>query len=419
MVRTPGYPLFIEMVLSWNDLFSVTTQYVRLLCFVQLFFLGVVNVFLIYGITKRLTSSRWFALVMGLAYNMNFLVVSFEFQLMTEIPALTLLLALIFLYLCLFKGKHALALAGGLAAVLLIYVRATYLLLPFVFPVVTIIGYWPFSKSGRFIRRLGPPIALFLAVSLLGIGAWSLRNKIKFDYIGISSLMPYALRYYTNPLFSKYQPSGHAEVDAVARIYREEYQKTGPASATVHRFHMRAQKELGLSDAEIASLFLKANVNLIMDYPGAYFSQIPESLLSYYRQYSAYWAAGNIKNFLNRNHAVNTGFLFFFNWHKRLFQKPVWLILLLIAAPAAVLVLTFSRKRRFHGWLLILAVIHYNGFVSVFSTHAGINNLRYRVPVEPLILLFFYAGLFYLGTFLISQLKRRSRSKPPNVISGD
>lgn len=410
MVRTPGYPLFIEAVLSFNDLFSLTTQYVRLICFVQLFFLGVLNAVLIYWITRRLTSSRWFALSMGLVYNLNFLVVSFEFQVMTEIPALTLLLGMILLYLKLFKGRTLPALVGSILSVLLIYVRATFLLLPVVFPVVTFIGFWPFSKSKRFIRRLGPPVALFLVLNIIGISAWSLRNKIKFDYFGISSLMPYQLRYYTNPLFPKYQPTGQEKVDAVARIYQEEFAKTGPASATVHRFHLRSQKELGLNDAEIASLFMKANLHLIKDYPGEYFSKIPDSLLSYYQQYSAYWASGNIKKFLNRDNVINKSFLLFFNWHKRLFLKPVWLIIMVIAAPAVVLISTFPQKRRFHGWLLILAVVHYNGFISVFSTHAGINNLRYRIPVEPLILLFFYAGFFYLGKFLISHLKRCSRS---------
>jgi hypothetical protein len=411
MVRTPGYPLFIEMVLSVNDLFSITTEYMRLICFVQLFFLGVLNAVFIYGIARRLTSSRWFALAMGLLYNLNFLVVSFEFQLMTEIPALTLLFAVIFLYLTLFKGRYTTALAGGVFGVLLIYVRATYLLLPVAFPAVTFIGFWPFSKSKRFIRRLGPPVALFLAVSIIGFGAWSLRNKIKFDYFGISSLMPYQLRYYTNPLFPKYQPSGNKEVDAVAHIYREEFAKTGPASSTVHRFHLRAQRELGLNDAKIASLFLKAQLHLIRDYPGEYFSKIPDSLLSYYRQYSAYWASGNIKKFLNHDNVANKAFLFFFNWHKQLFIQPVWLIILLIAAPAVVLMSTFTRKRRFHGWLLILAVIHYNGFVSVFSTHAGINNLRYRIPAEPLILLFFYAAFFYLGKYFIGHLSKSKKQR--------
>lgn len=406
MVRTPGYPLFIEAVLSVNDLFSITTQYVRLICFVQLFFLGILNAVLIYGITRRLTSSRWFALAMGLIYNLNFLVVSFEFQLMTEIPALTLLLAVIFLYLALFKGKFSTALVAGLLGILLIYVRATYLLLPFAFPFATLIGFWPYAKSKRFIRRLGPPIALFLAVTILGIGAWSVRNKIKFDYFGISSLMPYQLRYYTNPLFPKYMPSGNEKVDAVARIYQEEFAKTGPASSTVHRFHLRAQRELGLSDAEIASLFLKANLHLIMDYPGEYFSKIPDSLLSYYQQYSAYWASGNINKFLNHDNEMNRIFLFFFKWHKQLFGRPLWLFILLIAAPAVVLIANFNRKRRLHGWLLMLAVIHYNGFISVFSTHAGINNLRYRIPVEPLILLFFYAAVFYLILNIKSQISK-------------
>ena len=170
------------------------------------------------------------------------------------------------------------------------------------------------------------------------------------------------------------------------------------------------------SDAEIASRFLKAQLYLIRDYPGEYFSKIPDSLLSYYRQYSAYWASGNIKKFLNHDNLMNEIFLVFFNWHKQLFLHPAGLIFLLIAAPAVVLISTFSRKRRFHGWLLLLAVIHYNGFVSVFSTHAGINNLRCQIPVESLILLFFYAAFFYLGKHFAGYLSKNKKQRDISTI---
>jgi hypothetical protein len=52
MVRTPGYPLFNEILFVFNDLFSITTDYFRLICFGQIFFLGVLNAWLIYRLTE-------------------------------------------------------------------------------------------------------------------------------------------------------------------------------------------------------------------------------------------------------------------------------------------------------------------------------------------------------------------------------
>lgn len=406
MVRTPGYPGFIEAVLSLNDLFSASADYLRVIVFAQLFVLGLLNVGFIYAISLFLTSSRFFALSMGVLYNFNFFVVGFETQLMTETLAVTLLLAVITLYLRLFQGKRSWAVLAGILMVLLIYTRATYLLLWLFLPLGTLVAFFPESKSRKFFKVYAPGITLFMIVSFLGAAGWSVRNKIKFDYMGISSLMPYQLRYYTNSLYAKYQPSGDMLVDRVAQVYAEEFRETGHSSVTVYNFHTRLNREMGLSDAQIASAFMKANLSLIKDYPGEYFAQIPGSLRSYYMQYKAYWTAGNTRKFLSRPGIVSSLFLRFFQFYQSLFTQS-WLLLgMLVLAPLIVLIFSFPDRFVFHGWCMILAVIHYTGFVSVLSTSAGINNLRYRHPVEPLILLMFYASFFYLGRALFRIIKR-------------
>ena len=195
-------------------------------------------------------------------------------------------------------------------------------------------------------------------------------------------------------------------VDRVAQVYAEEFQETGHSSVTVYNFHTRLNREMGLSDAQIASAFMKSNLSLIKDYPGEYLAQIPASLRSYYMQYKAYWTAGNTRKFLNRPGIVSSLFLKFFQFYQSLFTQS-WLILgMLILAPLIVLVFSFRDRFAFHGWCVILAVIHYTGFVSVLSTSAGINNLRYRHPVEPLILLMFYASFFYLGRALFHLIRK-------------
>jgi hypothetical protein len=411
MVRTPGYPIFIELLLSINDLIPITTDYIKLICFGQLFFLGVLNSLLLYRIAFLLTRKRIFSLLMGIFYNFNYFIIGFEFQLLTETLSITLLFTVIVLYLQFFKGKKSVALFAGILMVLLIYTKPTFLLLGMALPILTMVGFLPVAKKKRFLRKVIPLWILFIAVNIIGAGGWAVRNKIKFDYFGISSLMPYQLRYYTNPLFKKYKPSGNEKADRVAEIYAEEFEKRKHSSAAIYNFSLRLKKELGLTDAEIASLFGKVNLKLIRDYPGDYLKRVPASVLSYYRQYSPYWTGGNAQRFLHNRAIIPGLFRSFFLFYKQLFTNLYFLAVLMIAAPLILFFLVHKNRLAFHGWFIIVAVIHYNCFVSTLTTIAGINNLRYRAPVEPLILLVFYAAIFYSG-------KRIWRIFKPKAVAG-
>jgi len=415
-VRTPGYPFFIELILSLNDLFSLSTDYFQVICFGQMFILGVLNAYLIYRIAGLLSSSRTFALIAGILYNFNFFVVGFELQIMTETLSITLLLALILLSCTFFKGKRPSAFLAGILSVSLILTRPTYLLLWLGLTVLSLIVYLP--KAGRrdFFHASGPAIVIFLMINICGTGAWFVRNKIKYDYFGISTLMPYQLRYYTDPLFEKYQPSGDPLLDRVAQVYAEELQKTGRSSVSIYNFQVRLREEMGLSDVEITSAFLKVNLKLIKDFPGDYLGQLPDSIQSYYRQYSSQWAGGNTRIFINKGNVLQSAFRLMFRFYRALFLNPWLLVYLMIIAPVTVLIFVLRRKESLLTWFILQGVIHYTCLISVISTKAGINNLRYRQPVEPLILLLFYASLFYLGKALYALTKQKSRSFRKNTL---
>lgn len=410
MVRTPGYPLFIEGLLRLNDVFAFTTDYLQLICDVQVFLLGTLNAWLVYDITRTLTGSRWFGVGMSLVYNLNYFVVGFEFQIMTETLTITLLLGLTAVLIRLFKERLAWAFLAGLMMVMLVYTRATYLLFWAAVPAVILVGLWPDSKTRRFWRTCTPLLVMFATVSLLGILGWSLRNRIHYDYFGVSSLMPHNLRYYTNSLFPRYRPTGDTVQDGLARIYAEEYAKTAGSSVTYYNFQNRVTDELKLSEGRTASAFLKVQLRLIRDFPGEYLRQIPASWDAYYRQYKAYWNAGNNKRFLMRPGFLSDVYRSVFNLYSGLFVRRGLLALMLLAAPLVVLVFSRRDGPAFFGWLLVLAVVHYTGFVSILSTNAGINNLRYRQPAEPLILLMSFAAVFYLGRVVL-RLLRKSRAE--------
>lgn len=407
-VRTPGYPLFIELILSVNDLFSFSGDYFKVIAFGQLFILGMLNSYLIYKITNYLTSNKIFSLMMGIIYNFNYVVIGFEFQIMTETLSITLLLAVTMISIQLFKTKKTTAIFAGLLSAFLLLTRPIFLLWGIFLPFVTLIGFYPESKRKNFFKKVAPVLILFLLTNIIAIGAWSLRNKIKFNYFGISSLMPYQLRYYTDSFFEKYKPTDNEQLNKIAAIYAKELKK-GRSSVTVYNSYRRIKEEMQLSDSEISKAFLKINLNLIKDYPSEYLKQVPRSIRRYYQQYSPYWTVRNSRKFLDRKKAIPQVFLLFFNFYKKLFTDSFYLFFLIIVAPIGLFLMVYKKKKIFHGCLIVFFTIHYNCFICTLSTSAGIVNFRYRVAVEPLILLIFYLSLFFVGKNAFDYFRKRKR----------
>ena len=146
-------------------------------------------------------------------------------------------------------------------------------------------------------------------------------------------------------------------------------------------------------------------MKLIKDYPGEYLKQVPDSFFLYYRQYSVLWAAGNTRKFFRKGIFLNAIFRNLFQLYSELFINPYFLIILIVIMPLVVLLHDLRIKKCFHGWISLEAVIHYTCFVSILTTKAGINNLRYRTTVEPLILLVFFTGLFFSGRGLVKIVR--------------
>lgn len=407
-VRTPGYPGFLEAILCVNDLFFFTTDYLKWIVFVQMFGLGILSSLLLYRIANILTGNRMFSLIMGVLYNLNYFIISFEFQLLTESLSTALLLLVLTLYLEYFKGKKILGLVGGVLFVALVYTKPSFLLLGLGMPVLTFLLFYKFKGNPKVRRPAATVLLLFLIIQVLGIAGWSIRNQIKYDYFGITTILPFNLRMYTNPLIHKYQPTGDAQIDRIAAIYAEEYAKTGSGSPTYFNFEIRAMLEMKLTDIQVSRDFLKVNLKLLRDYPSEYFQRVPDSFTQYYRQYSPYWAAGNARPHLAKGSLVARLMRFFFRIYKFLFVTPYLAWGVVIVAP--LILLWLKRRDRFalHGWLQVEVVIHYNCLIAVFTTFAGVNNLRYRATVEPLIVLVLFATFFELGRVALGCLRTRT-----------
>lgn len=388
-IRTPGYPLFIEAIQFFNDLFSITPRYLRLIVFFQMFVLGLVNTFLVYSLAKRLARSEAFGVFMGLIFNLDYFVIGFELLLLTETLTFTFLGLTLLFYLKIFEGKRSAPYWAGLFSVLLVLTRPTYTLLFALFAGLTgLITFREIVKKG-FLKRQAKPLAVFVLINLVGIGAWSLRNKAKYDYFGISLILPYQLGYYTTHFYQKYKMGSDPELDKYARIFIQE-------KGMPYDFAYRLRTELGLSEAQTAEILLKLNVKLIEENFGDYLKRIPTAARDYY-DYSWYWTLPHDKRLFPRIGPLAGAFKAFQGIYRPIFGNFVAWLAFVLLVPAAFLITSRYRKDTYHSLWLMEGVIQYNFLISILLTNAGINNLRFRVPVEPLILMVFYAALFTWG----------------------
>jgi hypothetical protein len=400
-VRTPGYPLFLEIIQFFNDLFTITPHYLRFIVFVQMFFLGLINTYLVYAFSRLLTRSELFSLAMGVVYNLDFFVIGFEFLLLTETLSLALLGLTLLFYRKIFEQKRGAPYMAGLFAVCLLLTRPSFAgLFVVLLGLSWLVHVRPAGGSG-FFKKYGRAVTVFLLINLAGIGGWSWRNKITHGTFGISTILPYQLGYFTQHFYRKYKAHGDAEMDRYAAILAEE--KGRP-----FEFRRRLAEDLKMTEAQISKVFLRLNLRMIKDNFGDYLRLLPQASSSYY-DYTWDWTAPQNKRIFRRNRFTAGLFRPFFRLYAGVFKNTLALLALVLFVPAALLVAARKKKPVFHLLCLIEGTIHYNFLICIIFTPGGINNMRYRVPVEPFILLVFYAALFFFGRFLFRAAQKKLR----------
>lgn len=395
-VRTPGYPLFIEAIQFFNDLFSITPRYLLYIVFFQMFLLGLVNCYLIYVFSRMLTRSESFALAMGILYNLDYFVISFEFLILTETLSLTLLGLTLLFYQRIFRGKRAAPYLAGVLSVCLLLTRPSFAGLFILLVGLTVLVHLRAIRREGFLRKYAKPLVIFLVINAAGIGSWSLRNRIVNRFFGISSIFPYQLGYFTEQFYEKYRMGTDPELDKFAAILIEE--KGRPFD-----FRWRLVEDLKMPEAEVARVLLRLNLKLIRDNPGDYLRLLPRAARHYYR-YSWDWTGPQNKRIFSHNRLLARMWRFFFDLYSGIARNKPVLVFFVLIVPLALLIAARKKRDLFHLLLLIEGTVHYNFLISIFFTPGGINNLRYRAPVEPFILLVFSAAVFL---FVRSLLRRR------------
>ncbi len=398
--RTPGYPVFIEMAQFFNDLFSITPDFLRPIVFFQMFLLGMINSYLIYAFSKMLTRSEAFAVCMGLIYNLDYFIIGFEFLILTETLSLTLLGLTLLFYQKILAGKKLASYQAGLFSVCLVLTRPSFAALFVCLAGITVLVHLGQKVNRSGLKKLAVPLTIFFLINMAGIFSWSWRNKVRHDYFGISTLMPFQLGYFTQHFYWKYKMGSDAGLDRYADILIQE-------RGQPFRTAWRMIEDLKMSDAEIARVLFRLNLKLIKENPGDYLRLLPRAASDYY-DFSWYWTELHSGKVFERNKFLLTPMLIFYHLYKWTYQHLLAVLMFILIIPAVFVLASRKKGDIFHFVCLLEGAIHYNFLISIFFTPGGINNLRYRLPVEPLILIVFYGGLFFFGRTLWQLIRKPS-----------
>lgn len=365
--RTPGYPVFLMLTGMANDhpLLSVSAQ-VLLACF---------SVWLVYKIAILLFQDGAAAVLCAGLYAMEPISVFYSVLLFAE--ALFTAVLLVFLYqlakyLRVPSWSSLLSAAVALCACVYIKPVAYYL------PVFCAVGLAFLPASLALPRRLLRGVA-FLAVCVVLIGAWQIRNYRETGYSGFTSISDTQLYTYNaaGVLAQKEHLDFFAERDKLDQASHPEQANWSLA----RKFAFQKHEALRIIEADpliYAKLHLRGMATALLD-PGG---------TDMLRHLGLYPTVGGLESMV-----VDRGIAKTMLWV--LVHRPlVSFVTLAIGALTAVYYLlaifgipAVSRQREVFIALVLTAAY----FIAVAGGPAGMG--RYRYPIMPIVALFAGAGL--------------------------
>lgn len=389
-IRTPAYPLFVAAV------YALTGPVPRHVALVQAA-LDALTAVLLALIVLRLTGKHWPAYLAAALYALNPAALRFNNELLTETMLATVLTALVAL-LILSPPTRRTLFALGLLTALALLIKPNLILLPVLLVPVLLL------------TRPRPPLtalaAYGLALALL-LAPWLIRNRLTFD----------------EWLFSAAFDNNLHRVSAVATMVRVRGEAIAPWSPAWEAIHgglvAQAEQRYGwVGPAQTGRDLLTREQQLanlaretLRQHPRAFLeSHLLGFLRGWLPQEHRYWyevASGQPWDALNpvegalglaldraRVDGPLAGVAFF--WQARFGSLPplalaLWLGWLLAYAISAALILRALWLWLPHRPVLVLFLLALIGYVTFLP--GPISYIRFRLPVQPLLILLVTLGL--------------------------
>ena len=379
--RTPGYPMFVAVAQTpfGGSFFAVT--------FAQLV-LAAVTALLVRKIGARLFSPL-VGDIAGLAFMANPLTLALAIFIASDIPFIFLYALFWWIVVCWRpRGKAwPVVLAAGLVCAASAYVRP--------------IGFWelpiflaPIAAARLTLRQACIWSASILAIALLCVSPWVLRNKQATGVASFSSLSPYNIVYYNIPMYlaSRQGTSTAAEKQGIA-------ESTGVPIGEWR--DLRSAAPLNRYVIEfIKNHFLDySKYHVITSVPMFFTSDIEQSAYLYSVSVRAPFQSSKSVIFgLESGHFGGLSAIFHPWWKfaERLFLCFCWIMILCEL---------WTERKKPAVWAVLFVILY------IFLMTGPLANARYRLPADPFIYLLAAAGLVRNIQYLYTK-KLPSATKP-------
>lgn len=368
--RTPGYPLFIALILA-------VFKNIAVLPLAQIL-LAALSCGLVFLIGERLFS-RSVALGAALLFAIEPAVISNAFVAMADILFVFMMLCGVYV-LTVRKRTSPYLFFGGVLMGVMTLIRPLGL---YVIPLVLFWLVWEERAEWRTLCRTG---VLFLAGAALVVMPWMVRNYVFFNHFSISSIGSYNLLFYVREF--EHQYTGKSKEEVSAEMY----------------------KNLGATTTDIVESFRYADKNSelafqgILAHPFAYTAFHLYSMIPFYfgssidtlerAAYARGLLMGNPPPDINISVLVRTGDVegalkALTSNIPILLERLIWLVLFLAALCTTV---GAVYKRKANASLFVLFFV----LIIAFGLMTGpVAYSRYRLPVEPFIFLLACASIAY------------------------
>ncbi|MBI2079125.1 glycosyltransferase family 39 protein, partial [Candidatus Micrarchaeota archaeon] len=374
-VRTPGYPLFLGIMYF----FGLTDG---LISIVQVLLEGV-SIYLMYLLAKTIFKEEKVALVAAFLYAISPMFISFSFKLVSEsFFAFVLLFANLLFFRYLIERKEKNLIYAALVFGFLIMVRPITIGFPIVYALVLLWQKKPIKEVG-----------MFLIFSYIFTGFWILRNFYVLNELTFSSISTISYVCWTGPVIV-------TDKDADVSKWKNEIEEFGldfpdKCAAKLNKSNMqRAQKVYNELISAYPDIYLKSNLKsaVLLFSP-----QTPNYVLESFGMETPHLAYVIFQKGLDPNAVFN-----------EISKSGLYFVLLVVFIIYQIFVYLSSArailaKQKTDQVLLALLVVIILYLIVVHGPQLLFSGYRYRIPIEPFIILFAARGVFYL----VEDLRKR------------
>jgi 4-amino-4-deoxy-L-arabinose transferase-like glycosyltransferase len=341
--------------------------------------LGIAISILLYLIAFRQTGNKLLSFIIGLSYSISFQLLFFEAVILSETLTTFLLILSLWLLLVAYDKKNiGLYVLTGSIMGLSALTRPIFL---FVSPLVAVFLFFKLKidqeATSDILRVVG---GLLIPVIIL-IGGWSLFNKGKVDYFGITTLVGYNLTNHSGAFMENAPP----EYSILRDIYLQ-HRGAGSQVAIIWQAIPDMQQATGLTFSELSRVLTKMSVQMFIENPRAYLMNVFKAWNDFWKPVFWYTDYGLIRSVFLRK-TITTLVIF----EESLFTH-LNSIFLLVSVWTIVNTLLKPKKLDFN--LLFISIILIASIMQAFLEFG--ENSRYAIPFLPLLLLEATTWLYYL-----------------------